>query len=339
MKKMMKIRTVTTSPDMCDPAQKRESDKRGATWCVLHFYRRLASAIGILFLGMLVIQNSLTAQSKTVVHTLPYVSLANYNGAFFKENAFVGGVYNYFGFGIKHSLEADASYTRIRFGSRLLLIDGFEFRTQDFRINQFDLTLAYTNYQLTNLLWRIGTHLIFTDDQLTDRSYVFFAGLKRYRSNEYNAGLDIFGSFYNNYEPNLRVLQVTGTFGFYFGNFFTYGGFYAETRGHYIRLSDDVGFCETQYPSVRQALSYYYKKITVEGFWWAGFQAFAVQNDGFVVYNLAERHLGAVGGAVKFILGKKASLKLKFAQGRFKELGADAVVKSNTVTVVGGISW
>ncbi len=339
MKKLMQIRIVTTTAVMCYPAQIDESGKRWATGPVLRFFRLLASATGILLGGVLVIQNSLTAQTKTVVHTLPYVSFANYNEAFFKENALVGGVYNYFGFGIKHSLEADAGYTRIRFGSRRLLIDGFEYRTEDFRINQFDLTLAYTNYQLTNLLWRVGTHLIFTDDELTDQSYVIFAGLKRYRPKEYNAGIDVFGSFYNNYQPNLKALQVSGTFGFYFGNFFTYGGFYAETKGHYIRLSDDVGFGETQYPSVRQSLSYFYKKLTVEGFWWAGFQAFAVQNDGFVVYNLAERHLGAVGGAIKFVLGKNASLKLKYARGRFKELGAEAVVKSHTVTVVGGISW
>jgi hypothetical protein len=248
-------------------------------------------------------------------------------------------MYGYYGVGLKHSFEAEASFTQINFGTRDFQIGEEVIRFNSFNINQLDITAVYNNFQLSNLQLRGGIHTIFTDDSLTNNALIIFGGIKRYRSSIYNAGIEFYGSFYNNYVPNLKVLQITATFGFNFGNYFQSGSFYAETKGHYIKLSEEVGFGETQFPSVQQSLFYYYKRLTLGAFFWAGYQLFAIQNDGFVVYNLAERHLGAYGGSFKYAISTKASIKLKISRARFKELGLDEIVKSTSVVLIAGLSF
>jgi len=286
----------------------------------------------------LVIPQVIFSQTLKEVHLLPYIAYINFENAFQKEYTGVFGIYGYYGVGLKHSFEAGADFTQINFGTRDLEVSEEVIRFNEFKINQLDLTAVYNNFQLLNLQLRAGIHTIITDDSLTNNAIIVFGGVKRYRSNIYNAGIDIYGSFYNNYAPNLKAVQITATFGFNFGNYYQSGSFYAETRGHYINLSEEAGFGETQFPSIEQSLFYYYKKFTMEAFFWIGYQLFAVQNNGFVVYNLAERHLGAYGGTIKFGLSNKASIKIKISRARFKELGLDEIVKSTSVVLITGFS-
>jgi hypothetical protein len=278
------------------------------------------------------------AQQQTRFDLLPYASYINYNNAVIKNSSIIGGIYGYYGIGLKHNIEADAAYNRIDFDEFVYEIEGREYRSEPFSINQADITLAYSNYTLKNLKWRIGSHAIFNDDSFNDKAFIVFGGLQRYRLYQYNAGIDVYASWYNNFVPELNVLQVSGTFGFYVGNYFTSGNFYAETKGHYIKLSEDIGFGNTQYASVEQSLSYFYKNLTLSGFFRVGYQVFGIQKDGFVVYNLAEKHLGAYGGYIKFGLSKKSSLKLEVAQGRFKEFGSDQVANYLKFLAVAGIT-
>jgi len=287
---------------------------------------------------LFMLSQGIFAQAKSSKYALPYFSFTRYSNTFQKDFAVTGGLYGYYGYGLKHSFESDLSYTAIHFDNLSQMINGQHFNSPAFTINQADITFIYTNYQLTNLNWRAGAHAIFTDDALTNNGFIIFSGLKRYRSNYYSAAVDVYGSFYNAYSPNLNVLQVDGTFGFYFGNYFTTGSFFAETKGSYIELSDDIGFGKTQFPSVKQSLFYYRKNFTLEAFLWTGFRVFAVTNSGFVVFNLAEKHLGALGGSLKYALNNKASLKLKITHGRFKELGLDDISKSFTIALLGGYS-
>jgi hypothetical protein len=278
------------------------------------------------------------AQQQTRFDLLPYAAYIAYNNTVSKNASLVGGIYGFYGIGLKHTLEIDAAYNRIDFDEFIYEFEGQEYRSEPFTIKQGDITLAYSNYTVKNLKWRIGGHAIFNDDFFNDKAIIVFGGLQRYRAYQYNAGIDVYHSWYNNFIPELNVLQVTGTFGFYLGNYFTSGNFYAETKGHYIKLSEDIGFGDTQYASVKQSLSYFYKRLTLSGFIWVGYQVFGIQKDGFVVYNLAEKHLGAFGGYVKFGLSQKSSLKLEVAQGRFKEFGSEQAADYLKFLAVAGIT-
>jgi len=290
----------------------------------------------IISLILSLIPIGLFSQSLTTAYVLPYFSLTNYTQTFQKDNAITGGLYAYYGLGLKHSLEGDISYSNIHYRNLTQDVMGRHFRTRSFNLRQADITAIYTNLQFSNLKWRIGVHTIFSNDSLTNNGIILFAGINRYRTKYYNAGIDVYASFYRDYTPELKVLQVTGTFGFNFGNYFTTGSFYMETKGIYIRLSDEIGFNGKQFPSVKQSLFYYRKRITLSVYFWTGFQVFAVRNDGFLVFNLAEKHLGAWGGSVRYDMSKKSSLTVKIAGGRFKELGLDGIAHSYNVALIAG---
>lgn len=278
------------------------------------------------------------AQQQTRFDLLPYAAYIDYNNAIIKNYSIIGGLYGCYGIGLKHSIEGDLAYNRIDFGEFIYAFEGQEYRTAPFKINQADITLAYSNYMVKNLKWRIGGHAIFNDDTVNDRALIVFGGLQRYRSYQYNAAIDVYASRYNNFVPELTVLQATGTFGFYVGNYFTSGNFYLETKGHYIKLSEDIGFGDTQYASVEQNISFFYKNLTLSGFFWAGYQVFGIQKDGFVAYNLAEKHLGAYGGYIRFGSGKNSSLKLEVARGRFKEFAPEPAADYLKFLAVAGIT-
>jgi hypothetical protein len=291
-----------------------------------------------LSLSLLIFLMTFSAQAQNRFDLLPYASYLKYDNTFRKDMSLIGGVYGYYGLGLKHSFEGDVAYTKIDFKEFIYNFEGQDYRLEPFTINQLDMTLLYTNYTLTNLSVRLGSHVIISDDSLTNGSLIFFGGLKRYRPYQYNAAIDFYASLYERYAPRLEVYQVSGTFGFYFGNYFTSGNFYAETKGHYIELSDDIGFGGKKFASVEQSLSYYYKNLTLSGFIWAGYQVFGIQKDGFVVYNLAEKHLGAYGASIKQGLSSKSSLKLEVSRGRFKELGADKISTSLKFLVIAGFT-
>lgn len=253
-------------------------------------------------------------ETPTKLQVFPYAGYLTYQDTVAKEAMTVGGLYGYYGYGLCHSFEGDVGLSRIRYGQTPT--------TEAYNLDQVDATLVYNNYSVANLKLRGGAHTLFSDDDATDGAYVLFGGLSHYQVYEYDLGVDAYLSVYDAYVPDsLWVVQVTGTAGFCFGDYPTYGSFYTRTRGHYIHLSDDVGYGDQSFTSVEQSLSYYYQNLTLEAFVWVGSQVFGVQKDGFVVYNLAEKNERAYGGTVTYALGERSTVKLEASRVRFRELG------------------
>jgi len=110
------------------------------------------------------------------------------------------------------------------------------------------------------------------------------------------------------------VFQISPKFGFYVGDYYSYGSFYLETRGYYIRLSDDVGFGKN-FLSAEQKISYSYKNFVLSLSGWLGEQSFAVKNNGFVVYNLSEKYKS------------------------FKEIGSTKTTKATSLFFIYGVTF
>ncbi len=264
------------------------------------------------------------AQTATRWDVLPYAGAFDYSDTLTKQDSSVVGAYTYFGYGANHSVEADVSLTRICYDGAAMS-----------RIDQTDVVLAYSNYQVLDTKFRVGVHAIVSDDDATQGA-VLFGGIHHYQPDQYSLGIDAYYSNYPDYVPDLDVYQATGTFGIYLADPLKQGRWYSETRGHAIRLSKDIGYSEETFFSGGQALSYFYRNWTLQVFAWVGKQVFSVQKDGFVVYNLAEKHQGALGGSIKWAFSKKSALKLELTQSRFKELGNPDTAHSTKVMVLLG---
>lgn len=254
----------------------------------------------------------LCAQTATRKIVLPYAAFLDYGGTQSKSHGFVSGLYGYYGHGRNHSVETDTAYLRIRYDAY-----GDE---GPHDLNQLDMTFVYSNYSFPGWKLRGGIHGILTSDNLTNKAFVLFGGISRYKTYAYEAGVDVYTSVYSRHVPDaLHVLQVTATGGYYFGEYYRYGSFFARTRANYIRLSDDVGFEETELGSIEQSLSYYRGGWTVKASAWFGRQLYGVQNDGFIVRNLSEVHRGAFGGSVEYAVTGAWTVKLDVSRGRFSE--------------------
>lgn len=273
---------------------------------------------------------SLHAQTR--VDVLFHGAALDYAGSELKRDGSVVGVYGYLGSGLSHVLEGTASQTRIDYR------DGT-------RLSQVDVSGAYTHYFPKTTL-RFGGHLIDSTDRLTDGGTVVFANVGRYVPYVWNANVGFAQTSYPNYDESdaaiggrrirtdgLSVLQISPGAGLSWGDITGYRFFYASLRGHYIRLSKDVGLGDRTFLSMQASLDYFYKKATVSGFVWSGAQAFAVRQGGFTAYNLPERHTGGYGGSLRYVLAPKAAATVGVYSERFRDLGFDADVSATIVTL------
>jgi hypothetical protein len=250
----------------------------------------------------------------TRLDLMPYVGGIQYTGTAAKDRSTIAGLYGYYGIGMEHSIEADVGWTRI----------DYDFGTLS-RIDQYDATLVYSNYGVLDWKWRLGGHLVTSTDEPTEGG-VLFGGFSNYEPTRFNRGVDLYFSHYGQYIPTLDIQQVTGTWGFYLKRL---PGTYLKVQGHYIHLSDDIGFGQQHFGSGELTLVQPIQDWTLTFFGWAGRQAFAVQRDGFVVYNLPEEHRAAYGGSLRYQIATASSIKLEFIQKHFQELAASASARAS----------
>lgn len=259
------------------------------------------------------------ATTNTRLDIIPYVGGIKYTDTVSKDSSTIAGLYGYYGIGAEHSIEGDASWMRIDYDSATLS-----------KINQYDTTLIYTNYGILDWKWRAGAHLIISDDKSSEGT-VLVGGLHNYEPSRYSRGVDVYFSRYDDYDPGLDIQQVTGTWGFYLRQFPTT---YIKAQGHYIHLSDEIGFNKQHFSSGELSLVHPIQDWTITVFGWAGQQVFGIQKDGFVAYNLPEKHQGAYGGSLQYTVSPASSIRLEFIQKHFKELGSSEDARASQLLLI-----
>lgn len=278
--------------------------------------------------------------SNTYFSVLPYGGSIDYSSSKYKDNGYFAGIYSYLGIGLKHSIEGEINYTKIKYlnGSHL---------------NQYDFTALYTFYPNANLKLRAGAHYISSDDDATDGGIIGFVGADYYQAYKWLVGLDLYYSNYGDYNTNnvygispagrqsdkgLTVYQTTPKFGFYLGNPRAYGTFYFETKGYYIHLSDDVSFGKDFY-SIEENIYYYYQNLVFKVSGWVGEQSFAVKNNGFAVYNLSEKYKYGYLGEVKYIFNRYVSMSAGVGQDKMKEYSSKDTATITTAYLTVGVGF
>jgi len=269
----------------------------------------------------------------------PYSAYLDYQNANLKQWGYNAGLYGYLGYGMNHAFEIDANYTFFDIVDQLIfpisMDSSIAIPLDDF--TQSDITFIYSNYSIKRWKIRTGVHYLKTDDKSTDGSVVLFVGLHRYVPYFYTIGVNFYNSSYQNANPSLNVLQISPQAGYYFGDYFSYGSFYIDLRVHYISLSDEVGWAQQSFISFRPSLSYFFKKLTLNGYCWFGEQAYAVRNDGFVIYYLPEKYRSGFGASLKMQWNSNLSTFISFSKEVFEELGNSADVFSSTALF--SLSW
>ncbi len=265
-------------------------------------------AVSLLCLLALLLPKTARAADRTVVNLQAYGVPIHYSDSATKSDGFLAGVYAYIGQGM-HSFEVEADHTRINYKGAPDL-------------EQWDYTGVYSYYR-SRWKYRAGIHYIDSTDDWSNRGITLFAGARYFAYNNWDMGIDGYFTRYSNQTPHLSVSQVTPNIGWYLMKW-KVSGIYLQLFGNYIHLNKDteLGLTDRNYYSGEGDLTYYYNRFSIKGYGWTGKQVFAVRNDGFVVYNLAEKHDGGFGGSISYDFANGLKVSLRSAVERYKEIGA-----------------
>ncbi len=251
----------------------------------------------VLFVGLILGHKALAQEWKAYADL--YTSYVDFQGSEVKDNAWSVTGYLAFKDGYNHALEFGLAQTHVNYKNEQVLTQtkkkNVPALTQEVNdLDQTDFTFVYTNINqlLRNHIFKFGFHYINSDDELTDQGKILYFQASYYRPYSWNAGVELAYSIYDNSSIDLNVVQVRPHFGLYFG--FLGKRFYTESRLYYIHTDETIGTSLKNYYSFEQMLSTFVGKADFMLSGWVGQQIFAVKNEGFVVYNLADKYLGGV---------------------------------------------
>jgi hypothetical protein len=243
-------------------------------------------------------------------------STFRYDDSAVKEDGRSAGIYASLGTDWKHLFEVGGSLTRIdyRDGSTL---------------EQTELTAAYSRFG-ARAAGRMGVHLLGSTDPLTDGGLVLFGGANAYSYGEWSAGAEAAMSRYGGYDGGLTVLQLAPSAGLSFSAAQGARTFGATVRGYAIRVGRDVGLGDRDFLSGELATSMRLGRVTLSTVGWAGEQAFAVRNGGFLVFNVAEVHTGGLGAGVRLVLTPASAISAGVYSERLRnsDLVSEAEVRT-----------
>jgi len=228
-----------------------------------------------------------------------YATYVDFQGSEVKDNAWSFTGYLAFKDGYNHALEFGLAQTHVNYKNEQTITQtkkkNIPALTQEVNdLDQTDFTFVYTNINqlLRNHIFKFGFHYINSDDELTDQGKIFYFQASYYQPYTWNAGVELAYSIYNNSAIDLNVIQIRPHFGLYFGFFGK--RFYTESRLYYIHSDEVIGSSLKNCYSFEQMLSTFVGKADFMVSGWIGQQIFAVKNEGFVVYNLADKYLGGL---------------------------------------------
>jgi tetratricopeptide (TPR) repeat protein len=250
----------------------------------------------------------------------PYYAYLDYGSQSIKSYGNTWGVYGRLA--ALNSLEAAYEYTNLQFR------DGFN-------LDQHDMTMVFSYLRRPNLKLRVGGHAIDTTDVFTDGAWTLLAGAHYYVTNVWDVGVDTYFTRYEDHPVNQSIVQITPHVGI---QQVTPRGATVrlDVRGHYINTDEEVGGLGTEdFYSLEARLGWSCNRLGLALTAWTGEQAFAVRQDGFVIYNLAERHDGGYGGEIAFRLRENSILTARIAD----EQSTDIVNGAGTHQLVSTVLW
>jgi len=269
------------------------------------FYFWIFPAVKAVAIGCVAIIAPTAATTQSQGTVLLSAASLSYSKSQVKQDGSAFGFYGTYGQGWKHLIELGATSTRINFR-------GGE------QLQQSEIAAAY-NFFGTRGSGRVGGHLLFTTDSLTDRGFVLFGGANAYKVGVWSAGADAAWSSYADYGDGLSVAQVSPKMGFTFSDAAKTRFVGLSLRGYVIHLSTETGLGGQDFMSAEAAASFTSGPVTLSGFAWGGEQAFAVRNGGFLAFNVSELHTGGTGGGVRLVVAPQAAISVGVYFERFQD--------------------
>ena len=246
---------------------------------------------------------------------MPYFSYLDYGTKSVKSIGEVTGIYAYASTTI-NMVELGIDDTRINFRN------GFSFYQQD-------ITAILSDYAIPNVRLRAGVHYMNNNDPTTSGVIIGFGGAHYFVKDHWEAGVDVYASWYANYLPPVTITQVTPRVSCQLNSVLR-----VEATGYYIHPDKEIGLNKQNFYSLEGRLTRDFGRYEVGAFGWGGEQTFAVRNDGFVVFNLNEKHTGGFGGEVVRKFGKHTRLTTRVRNEQFSDFASQQATNQIAITMM-----
>ena len=266
---------------------------------------------------------SVSAQSSFTV--MSYHMPINYKNSGVRENSSLTGVYSSWQIDLNNSVEFAVDYSDLKY-------------MYGFQLDQYDYTFVYNNESIPEWRFRTGAHYIVSDDGLTDKGFVIFGGIEKYRFRSWDAMINIYYSNYADYTPKLNVIQLSPNFGLTFMVDRTQG-LYLNSQVNYIMLSDTVQSDKKNFFSLRETLTYFNSNLSISAYALFGEQKFAVRQDGFLVYNVADLMKSGLGASITYSFTPSFFLKGGVEYDKFEEEAYGTKATSTKFLILAGFNF
>lgn len=252
-----------------------------------------------------------------------YLGEQIYRGETYKDLADMRGLHLGAEFDSGHFLEAEMDFISIKYSDASAL-------------NQTDSTIAYGNRSHAGLGVRCGGHFISSGDQSADGGRSLFGGVSWRGSERWDTGIELCMSQYPGFTNGLGVAQLTFDCGLIL---WKEGERYVrnQTLVCLINIAGAVGVDSAECLSVEDRVVLTLDDLQLAVYGWAGEQMFAVRNEGFSVFDLAEMHRGGYGAEVGLFRQARLSWIIRYGHELYDQ--ADGVERLSSDQVMLMLTW
>ncbi len=240
----------------------------------------------------------------TVTALAPYYAYLDYGHESIKDCGSIWGIYG--SLSAVNSLEADYEYTDILFR------DGW-------RLEQHDWTAVASYLEVPNWKLRLGGHTIANNDPLSNGAWVVIAGAHFYQAARWDVGADAYFTRYDGQPTNKSITQFVPHLGLQ-QPVDDDCSLRMDVRGCYINTDSEIWDTGREdFYSLEARVGLDRDWLGLAFFGWTGEQAFAVRQDGFVVFNLNELHTGGYGGELRCLVAPRSQLTVRIADEYYSQ--------------------
>ena len=246
---------------------------------------------------------------------LPYYTFTHYNDPHKTSSntiGYYGALYNF-----PYLLELSASYNDILYKSSKL------------HYEQTEITILSSYFLKNKLKLKGGLHFVASDFRAANEGLVAtIAGLD-YHSKKKELGISLYHSHYRHYKPkSLSVFQINPHFSYNFAYF------ELSANYNYIHVCNNKFYSDiyANYHSFGLNLSKKWGSWSASLGGWIGKRAFALEDNGFTLYNLSQLYTSGLDAKLIYHTRHKADIAIKYSHKKYinysKKGYSDAITSS-----------
>jgi hypothetical protein len=248
---------------------------------------------------------------------MPYGAYLKYSSKAYKDKGYLFGVYGNYSLN-PYKIEFDAEHTVIKYKQFTELPDW----------KQTDFTLVGHFYQSDCYEYKAGIHNIWSKQTGDEYDKVYILGALYYQYLKYNTGVDFYYSDYKGFD----VSQFSPKIGFDFGKYYSEtGSFYAELKYNYIHVQNNAA-PKSDYSNFDLKLQNFKGPWTTTLNVSMGKNAYKVEDNGFVVYNLGDEYKSSYGLKINYAVDKQDNIEIGCSRSKYNNGVSDAYSYIYTVS-------